>query len=256
MQAKSLTPLAGWYWVRDGFRLFRRQPIAMFTWALAIGLVVLLASLMVPIGPVMFVVLMPSITMMTLHACRQIENGTPVKVLGLVQAWRNSGKVRPLLVAGAVYVASVLLAGLLAFVPFLGSIAEAAQAVDVTGPSADMAPFFAALQMPLAIFGVLYLLIAALFWHAPVLIAWHDMDLRKAMFFSGIACWRNKGAFVLYGLVWAVLLLALELFARLLSGIGLPGEFVGILQMPLNFALAAGLYCSFYPTYTTVFGEP
>lgn len=252
MQAASLPPSAGWQWVRDGFALFRQQPFPMFTWALSIGLLVLIASMLVPIGPVLFIVLMPAITVMTLTACRDIEAGKTVQPLLL---WRilRQGSARRLLSMGAVYVLAILVAGFVAFLPFMGTLREAATHMT----SADDAlPLLQAVRTPLVLFGVFYLIIAALFWHAPVLVAWHQLDLRKALFFSGIACWRNKGAFLIYGLVWAGLVAALELAAGVLLAAGLSGSVVGLIQMPFSFILAAVLYCSFYPTYTTVFGRP
>lgn len=252
MQALSLSPFAGWRWVRDGFTLFRAQPIPLFTWALMIGLLVLLASILVPIGPVLFVMIMPIITVVTLQACREIEAGRPMQPWHLVGEVLRSGKARRLLGAGSVYVAAVLLAGLIAFVPFMGHVADVAAGIQEEG---DVAALYQAVRTPLLIFGLLYLVVAALFWHAPVLIAWHDMGLRKALFFSGVACWRNKGAFVVYGMVWAAAVFGLEVVGALLRGMGLSAQFAGFLQMPLNFALAAMLYASFYSTYTTVFHD-
>ena len=59
MQAASLAPSAGWQWVRDGLALFRQQPMAMFTWALTVGFMVLVASIIKPIGPLLFIAGMP-----------------------------------------------------------------------------------------------------------------------------------------------------------------------------------------------------
>lgn len=245
---------AGWYWVHEGFRIFRRQPMSMFTWALSIGMLVLVASMMVPIGPVLFITLMPAVTVMTLNACRDIENNKTVQPLRLWQLLGQPDMARQLLGMGAIYVVAVMLAGFVAFLPFLGRIAAVTQEMaDMPDATASMAALMAAVQAPLMIFGVLYLIIAALFWHAPVLVAWHRLSLRKALFFSGVACWRNKGAFFLYGLVWGALVLGLEILAALLQGVGLPAGLVGFIQIPFSFILAAGLYCSFYPTYTTVF---
>jgi len=252
MQAASLPSSAGWHWVREGFSLFRRQPVPMFTWALSIGLLVLAASVLVPIGPALFVMLMPAITVMTLNACRDIENGRTVQPFRLWRLLGQAGMARKLLGMGALYVLAVLAAGFLAFLPFMGAIGEAARQIDET---TGMLPLRDAVRTPLIVFGVLYLIIAALFWHAPVLVAWHALTLRKALFFSGVACWRNKGAFMVYGLVWGALVLALELAAALLQGLGVSPAVVGLIQMPFSFALAAALYCSFYPTYTTVFRE-
>ena len=50
MQAAYLPASSGWQWVRDGFRLFRKQPLAMFLWAMAISLLVIFATAIPPVG--------------------------------------------------------------------------------------------------------------------------------------------------------------------------------------------------------------
>ena len=40
------------------------------------------------------------------------------------------------------------------------------------------------------------------FWHAPALVYWGGQTVGKSLFFSTVACWRNKGAFAVYALDW------------------------------------------------------
>lgn len=252
MQAASLAPSAGWQWVRDGLALFRLQPMAMFTWALTVGFMVLVASIIRPIGPLLFVVGMPAITVMTLEACRAIEQGRTVLPLRLFLTLKTPGLLKKLLAMGGIYIALVLAAGLAAFLPFADGLREAL--ADMS--SDDLGPILAAMQAPLVLFGLFYIIIAGLFWHAPALVAWHRLDIRKALFFSGIACWRNKGAFLIYGATWLLVVLALELGSGMLEAVGISESLSGLIQLPFNFLAAAVLYCSFYSTYTSVFGQP
>lgn len=55
MQAAFLPASSGWQWVRDGFRLFRKQPLAMYTWALANSLLVIFAFAAQIVGPILFI---------------------------------------------------------------------------------------------------------------------------------------------------------------------------------------------------------
>ena len=41
-----------------------------------------------------------------------------------------------------------------------------------------------------------------LFWHAPALVHWHGVSPVKSLFFSAVACFRNFGALLVYGLAW------------------------------------------------------
>ena len=156
---------------------------------------------------------------------------------------------RKLMAMGGVYVLSVTLVGVLIFLPFIGDMRSAFESAT----EVDMSVLMSAMATPLILFAIAYVTIAALFWHAPALAAWHGMSLGKALFFSGIACWRNKGAFIIYGVCWFLIALALNLFGELLLAIGLSDALASLIQMPISFLVAATLYCSFYPTYTTVF---
>ena len=55
-----------------------------------------------------------------------------------------------------------------------------------------------------------YIPVAMLFWFAPILVAWHDVPPAKALFFSFVSCWRNRGAFVFYGALWIAIALAVS----------------------------------------------
>lgn len=251
MQAASLPTSYGWQWVRDGLKLFMKQPLAVFTWALAISVLVILASITPPIGPLLFVALMPVVTLMTLGACRNIEADQVMLPSLWVQPLRQPGVMKKLLGMGALYAGLSISAGLLAFLPFS---AELTEGLRIASAEQDLTPFLSAMRIPVILFCVLYVLIAALFWHAPALIAWHGLKLTQSLFFSGVACWRNKWPFVIYGITWISIFLFIDLCAGLLVGIGLSPELAGTLQIPFNIAAGGVLYCSFYPVYTSIFG--
>lgn len=223
----------------------------MFFWAMALSLFVLFASLTPPVGPLFFVALMPIFTLMTLEACKHISAGRVMLPSMWPKPLLRPGIFRKLFLMGLLYAAMSLLAGLLAFLPFWGDLANALRAAQV---EQNITPFLLAVRAPIILFVVLYVIVAALFWHAPVLVAWHNLRLTQALFFSGIACWRNKWAFLVYGIVWVLAFLFIDLCAGLLVGVGLPASLINILQVPVNVAAGAVLYCSFYPVYTTIFG--
>ncbi len=70
-----------------------------------------------------------------------------------------------------------------------------------------------------------YLPVAMLFWFALILVAWHDIPPAKALFFSLVSCWRNRGAFVLYGVIWIAVALAVSFgLTALMQALGLGQE--------------------------------
>jgi hypothetical protein len=73
------------------------------------------------------------------------------------------------------------------------------------------------------------------------------------LFFSWIACWRNKWAFLVYGLCWLAVFLGIDTLVSLLVLIGLSPSTAATIQVPLNVVATSVLYCSFYTSYLAVF---
>src|SRR5699024_2319437 len=124
---------------------------------------------------------------------------------------------------GLAYLLACLAGGFLATLPFIPSIIS----VLDNGETIDELALFSALQWPLLSFALVYIVISALFWHAPALVGWHQLRISQALFFSMVACWRNKWPFLLYGLSWAALFYAVHLLGVMLIGVGFAA---GLLQ--------------------------
>jgi len=251
MQAASLPATSGWQWIREGLQLFRKQPLAMFTWAMLISLFVVFAALTLPIGALLLPLLMPIITVMTLSACKHVVAGRMMLPSMWPKPLLRPGIFKKLLLMGVLYTAFCIAAEVVAVLPFASDVMEA---MNVANTAQDVTPLLMAMRKPMFLFGVLYVPIAALFWHAPVLVAWHGLRMMQALFFSIVACWRCKWAFLVYGVAWAFIFMFIDLVAGLLVTAGLPGTLVDSIQAPINIIAAAVLYCSFYPAYTSVFG--
>lgn len=251
MQAATLPITAGWNWILTGYALFMRQPLAMFFWSLVTGFLISASYLLPVIGQVLLIGATPMLTFIALSACRNIASDKRMTLGMWLQPLRNNPKVRGRLIQlGAIYLGFCMTAGFLATLPFLDSIRAA---ISVDG-NIDEAALFAAIRGPFITFGLLYVLISALFWHAPALTGWHGIKTTQAMFYSMVACWRNKLPFLAYGAGWAAIFFALQMLGTLLISAGLSASAVQMLLTPLNLALAAILYCSFYPAYVSVFG--
>jgi hypothetical protein len=101
-----------------------------------------------------------------------------------------------------------------------------------------------------------YIPVAMLFWFSPVLTAWHEVPPVKAMFFSIVSCWRNRGAFVVFGALWfAVETTVMFGLTALMQALG-AGDFAVAVLMPATIIVTTMLYCSFYATYRGCFGVP
>jgi hypothetical protein len=250
MQAVPLPALAGWTWVRDGWSLFRTQPFAFFSWAMFVSLILMIATITPPIGPLVFIILMPTATLLSLSAGRHATNGQKILLGTWIEPLRKPFVFRRLLGMGGLYVAFCLLIGLAVFMPYSAEITEALKNIEQTN---DLMPLMAAVRTPMIIFAILYMFMAAIFWYAPALVGWHDTRITQALFFSGIACWRNKWAFLVYGLCWLAVFLLIDTVMSGLIMARLPLSTAATLQVPINVVATAVLYCSFYTSYASVF---
>jgi hypothetical protein len=251
MQAVSLPASAGWQWIEQGWRLFKSQPMALFSWAMFVTLILIFATITAPIGPIIFISLMPAITFITLSITRHVQAGRRLVPSLWIEPLKQPGLFKKLMQLGALYVVICLSAGLIVFLPFSGELSEAMQVVANTQ---DATPLMEAMRTPLMLFALLYFLLAALFWYSPILIGWHGTGITQALFFSAIACWRNKWAFIVYGVAWAGIFFGVDLVIGVLVSIGIPLDIAATLQVPVNIVIGSVLYASFYPTYTSVFG--
>jgi len=252
MQAVKLSPSAGWQWIHAGWYLFRKQPMALFSWAMFVTLLLIIGTIAAPIGPIFFIALMPSITYVTLSISRDVQAGRHLGPRQWLEPLRQPGLFKKLFLLGLLYVAICLGIGFLVFLPFAGELSTAMQTL---ADSQEVAPLIEAVRTPMILFAILYFILAALFWYSPVLIGWHGTSIVQSLFFSAIACWRNKLAFLVYGIAWAAIFYMVDFIMGALVSIGVSMDLAATLQVPVNIAIGSILYASFYPTYISVFGQ-
>lgn len=256
MQLIEVPAKTGYVWFRQGIWLFRRNPLAFITLFFTYLLAITLVSMVPVIGAALPLLFIPGIAVGFMAACRDTVAGKPVMPTILVDGFRSYGHVatQRLLVLGVVYVVSMVLVfaasslvdGGALFSAMMGATGETSPTPETLAAQGTVGALFLATA--------LYLPVAMLFWFAPVLTAWHDIPPAKAMFFSVVSCWRNRGAFTIYGLLWFGVALGTSLALSLvLQALG-AGAYALTLMMPVTIIIVTMLYCSFYATYRGCFG--
>ncbi|HUH59017.1 MAG TPA: BPSS1780 family membrane protein [Candidimonas sp.] len=251
MQAAILPFTSGWSWIQEGFKLFKRQPMAMFFWSLMTGFLITVSYLIPLFGQMALIASTPILTFITLSACRNIASGRPMLLSMWLEPLRDQATRRRLFGLGLAYLVCCLAGGFLATLPYMDGLMAA---MDAEG-SIDEEALIAAMRGPFITFALIYIVISALFWHAPALIGWHGVKITQALFFSMVACWRNKFPFLVYGASWAAIFFAVQMVGSFLATLGISPGTVQMMLTPVNIMVAAVLYCSFYPAYVSVFGS-
>jgi hypothetical protein len=245
----------GYVWFRQGLWLFRRNPFAFLTVFFAYLFVMTLISRVPLIGPFLPLLFIPGVAVGFMAACRDTIAGKPVWPTVLVDGFRSYGSVvaRRLLALGALYIVAMAVVFALSTLVDGGKLLGLMMGDTPAGDPETVAASFSPLAVLVAM--ACYIPVAMLFWFAPILVAWHEVPPVKALFFSLVSCWRNRGAFVFYGVIWIVVAIAVSFgLSTLMQAVGLDPDMALAVLMPASILVTTALYCSFYATYRGCFG--
>ncbi|RZJ07301.1 MAG: hypothetical protein EOP39_16760 [Rubrivivax sp.] len=251
----------GRLWIRHGFRVFKREPLA-FLGLMGLSVVALLVLAALPfIGPALGLMAIPVGSlgfMLATHLVLQKKRPTAAVFVAPLRLTRERRNHQLMLGASFALIASIILA--LAN----GIDGEATRAVlELMKNEGSPEDFAKAASDPRILYGTLarfggLALLSVPYWHAPALIHWGGQGVGQALFSSTLAMWRNKAAFALNGLLWFALFLGLS------SAITLVFTMLGLLQAAPLVMLITGMltwavfYASLYFSFVDcfMFGAP
>ena len=265
MIAASLPASSGWQWLKDAFRIFRKQPFALLALLFVINLLSQILMQIPVLGVGLFIISMPIASLIVVSACRDIQS-KPAGFSHLdpktwVASLQKPRVISRLALSGFVYAALLLLLSVVLLYPLLDeqTIAQINSIIyGVQGgaqATTDALPDGSSLVLLLG-WAVLLFVVTLMFWHVPQLIGWEDQTIGKAIFYSFVASWRNKAAFLMYFLSWFLLFALLQLFVvPLLLLLGLPALLIAFAMQVVLMIMVATIYCGFYSSYAAIFGS-
>jgi hypothetical protein len=242
----------GQAWLIEGFSLFHRQPLVWFLTLMAywVGLV-LIGSLPV-IGVIVPLLLSPGLSFGFINLARAIDRKEPVTPTLLISGFRN-GQARGLLQLGGAY--TLALAAVLLLASLVGG-GQLLSMVEKGASEEDLISLQRELPWGLIVGFLAYIPVMMAFWFAPQLVVWRGLSVPKAIFYSWVSVWRNRGAFLRYGLAWLLLIIAVSLLISLgIGGLGGNPQLVLLVIMPVSLLLMAIGHGSFYASTRDVFEE-
>ncbi|MBV9189069.1 MAG: hypothetical protein JOZ85_01190 [Betaproteobacteria bacterium] len=251
MQARVVSAGRGARWLGEGWRLFRVAPLAWLAAVFGYWILMSLISLLPLIGAAAAAILVPAFSVGFMALARAAGRRAPLELSLLFDGFRH--EVRAQITLGFLYLCCLAL--LLGASTLADDGALAQWLLTGRRPEVDVLysdGFFTALVAT----AVLYMPVMIAFWFAPPLAAWHSTGAVKALFFSFAASLMNWRAFLGYGLVTAVVTLAVPFAA--LTALALVGEGSRVptatFVLPLMILLLPTLFASFYVSYRDVFG--
>jgi hypothetical protein len=251
MKLNIVSPRQGMLWVRLGMKTFWRQPLAMAGLFFMYMATITVLSVVPLLGIALSLVLLPAATLGLMAATREADQGRFPMPAVLISAFRQGrDSSRDMLWLGVMYAGAVLsVMGISALFDdgqfarvYLGGGLPSEEMVNAEG-------FMTALWVGMG----LYLPVVMLFWHAPALVHWHRISPAKSLFFSITACWRNKGAMLIYALVWMVCFLFFGMGLALIGALLGSAQLVSAVMLPAILLMASMFFTSFYFTFRDCF---
>ncbi len=245
----TLSAKTGWLWIKEGFSLFKKQPITFNILFLAYFFLMNLISV-IPILKILSLATLPLFSMAFMQACRNIKRGERIHPKLLLAALRQPS-IKPLLLLGVLYPlvalaalgASALADGGLLWHASIGNGIDIQEIPDSNILSAVLVSF------------IVYIPAAMAFWYAAPLVAWQNMSVIKALFYSFFAVYRSGRAFIIYVLCWFAISIVLPSIICALIAITFGIQAAFAVALPASIILTVVIYCSFYPTYLSVFND-
>jgi hypothetical protein len=233
----------GLQWVRLGLQTFMKQPLALSA-LLFIYATIAFTMLIVPLaGPFLVSAMVPIATLGLMAATRVAEtSGFPLPGV-LFTAFRASReRIRSMVVLGVLYSVSVFA------IAFLVEMVLPVPTEGKTAVEIFQSTEFATNVLVTAVF---YLPVSLAFWHAPALVHWHGVPPVKSLFFSFVACVRNGRAFLVYGLAWLVIFVAVIAASAIAAAISpwLSGLVFGAGSTIATIAFYVSIYFTFRDSF-------
>ena len=228
---------AGMRWVSQAWTLFKARPGLWIGMVLAVLLIMMVLSMIPGLNFVLSLGFGVIIAGFVISAYELDENQNLEFAHLFAGFQRNLGQ---LLLLGVLYLAAILVIGIIAAVVFLvfGGISGGMGAWMHADSSAWGAGMIMGLMLGCLVFLALVVPVAMAIWFAPALVALHAVPAIDAMKLSFQACWANIMAFLVYGLV----LVGLSILALLTLGLGY------LVLLPV-------IYITYYTSYRDVLTE-
>ena len=247
MRLKLVPPRQGMAWVRQGLHVFFQRPIAFCA----------LFFIYVFIGPMLMMAVAPLASVGFMIATRQALDGRFPFASVFIEPLQGPASRRwAQIQLGLAYALAVALVfwvadavGGAAFDALRQAIGEGKSTPEELQPLLSDS----SLQFGWFLLAGGIALLAIPFWHAPALVHWDGQTAIKALFFSTVACWRNKGALTVYVLAWGTVILVFAFVMTMLFALmGMP-QAAFVASTPAVLMLSAAFYASLYFTFADSF---
>jgi hypothetical protein len=257
MKLNTVPARQGLLWARQGVRVFLKRPLAYTALFASFVFGAFVLALVPVIGPVVSLMLLPLVSQAFMLATRiVVDGGVPTPMVLVAPLRVDRSRVMSMLWLGAIYAVAALgalwLSGIVdggALASLMEGVPEGPDAAEAMAAKLTAPGLLSGLALRLGLTGLL----AIPFWHAPALVYWDGQRCAQALFSSTLACWRNRGAFMVYGAAWFALVMAFGMIANLvLAAVG-NSQLFAVAGLPISLIITTVFYASLYFTFADSF---
>ncbi len=261
LHLQQVPPGNGRLWIRHGFKVFKRQPLAFSGMFGMVLLAWTLLSALPGIGQTLWLMVVPLCSLGFMLATHLVLQRKVPSIAVFIAPLRLTPQRRNQQLILCTSFALLAMAVLLVSDLIDGEITRELMALMRSGADTDaIAPLA---TDPRLIWGTLVrsvglTLLSMPYWHAPALVHWGGQGAAQALFSSTMALWRNKGAFAVNALLWAALMIGLSLSISLVFGLLGLMQIAPAVMLVCVLVLASIFYTSLYFSFVDcfMFGTP
>ena len=253
IQPNVVAVFEGRDWLLHGYNIFKKQPLVWILTLLAYWTAMFLFGLIPIVGLLVSLVISPGIAFGFICLARAVDQNQPVPPRIIISGFTGSKKF-DLILLGFYYCGSLFLIFMLIMLLNDKSLINLVNNPDLQIKSETQSGSFFNIKILTVL--ILYIPIQMIFWFAPQLVVWGNLNSLKAMFYSFFAVLLNWKSFITYLLTWIMILVGISIFiALLISLFKIDQGSLFVLFLPISLLIMGIAHCSYYASTKTIFSD-
>jgi len=240
-------------WLLHGYNIFKKQPLVWILALLAYWTAMFLFGLIPIVGLLVSLVISPGIAFGFICLAKAVDQNQVAPARIIISGFTSSKKF-DLILLGFYYCGSLFLLFILITLLNDKSVIDLVNNPDLQiNNEAHTEPFF---NIKILTVLILYIPIQMIFWFAPQLVVWGNLNSFKAMFYSFFAVLLNWKSFLTYLLTWIMVMLGISIVvALLISLFKIDRGALFVLFLPISLLIMGIAHCSYYASTKTIFSD-
>ena len=240
-------------WLLHGYNIFKKQPLVWIMTLLAYWTAMFLFGLIPIVGLIVSLIISPGIAFGFICLAKAVDQNHVVAPRIIISGFIGSKKF-DLILLGLYYCGSLFLIFILITLLNDKSVIDLVNNPDLQIKSEAQSENVFNIKIMTVL--ILYIPIQMIFWFAPQLVVWGNLNSIKAMFYSFFAVLLNWKSFLTYLLTWTVILLTISIFiAVFISLFEIDRGSLFILFLPISLLIMGIAHCSYYASTKTIFSD-